>query len=383
MRWTRRIAIVAAGAASIATVLGFAAPANAAYDPQALSLPWNPAGPVHSSLTGNGVVYLGGRLDGTGGIAAIDPATGDLLWTVPTNNDVRALTLSADGNTLYAGGKFSAVDGVTHRHLVAINVADHTVIPNWKAGAAGEVRDLLVYGNDLYLAGKFTAVGGVPHRGIGAVIAATGKPDPAFTFQADNDVLGLAITGSQLLLSGSFSHIGSSFRSNLAMIDLSTNTLTGWAPPKLCSTCDQYWDVQTDGVNAYVGTSGFGGFLGAFDLTTAHQPWRLISTDGDVQTLYLAGDGELYFGGHFAHYVSAFGQGSIDQGVLAAVYTATGRIDTSFRPRIYKTYPGAWAITGTPGKLWVGGDFGGEGVPNNSGGVRNNQKPFLAAYAAL
>jgi len=28
-------------------------------------------------------------------------------------------------------------------------------------------------------------------------------------------------------------------------------------------------------------------------------------------------------------------------------------------------------------------NFGGEGVPNNSGGVRNNQKPFLAAYAAL
>ena len=338
---------------------------------------------MHATLAGDHVVYLGGKLNGTGGIAAVSAATGGLLWMLPADKDVRALALSPDGATLYAGGSFTSVDGVTHRGVVAIDVAQHSVISSWKGAAAGTVRDLVARGGDVYVAGKVTTVGGAPQRGIGALDATTGKRDPAFTFQADNDVLGLAITGSQLLLSGSFSHIGSSFRSNLAMIDLSTNTLTGWAPPKLCSTCDQYWDVQTDGVNAYVGTSGFGGFLGAFDLTTAHQPWRLISADGDVQTLYLAGDGELYFGGHFAHYVSAFGQGSIDQGVLAAVYTATGRIDTSFRPRIYKTYPGAWAITGTPGKLWVGGDFGGEGVPNNSGGVRNNQKPFLAAYAAL
>jgi hypothetical protein len=367
----------------MAAVLSFAAPANAAYSRQALTLPWNPAGPVHSSLASGSVVYLGGKLDGTGGIAAIDASSGNLLWLVPANNDVHSLTLSPDGTTLYAGGKFTTVAGTTHRHLVSINVADHTVNANWKAGAAGEVRDLVVSGNDLIVAGKITNVAGVAHRGIGAVIAATGKADPAFTFQADDDVLGLAVTGTTLLISGSFHHINGQTRNELASIDLATNTLTPWAPAKLCSTCDQYWDVQTDGVNAYVGTSGYQGFLGAFNLTTARQPWPLVSTDGDVQALWLAGDGELYFCGHFAHYVRSYPSNPIDQGVIAAVFASTGRVDTAFTPRIYKTYPGGWTITSAGGKLWLGGDFGGEGITTSTGAVKNNNKPYLAAFPVL
>ena len=388
MRWTRRLALMATAATTIGTVLGFAAPANAAYNPQALTLPWTSAGPVHSSVASNGVVYLGGKLDGTGGIAAVVAGTGSLLWMVPTNNDVRALTLSPDGSTLYAGGKFSAVDGATHRHLVAMNVADHTVLPKWKATAAGEVRDLLVYGSDLYVAGKITKVDGAAHRGIGAVNATTGKPDAAFTFQADNDVLGLAITGSRLILSGAFGRINNIPRSQLASIDLSTKALTSWAPAKLCSGCDQYWDVVTDGTNAYVGSSGLQGFLGAFNLTTGRQPWQIVSADGDVQALSLGNDGRLYFGGHFAHWVQSgyatFNpRNPVSVTNVAALFTATGQIDPDFTPRIYKPYPGVWTISATAGRLWVGGDFKGEGVPRNSGGVKNNNVPFLAAYAGI
>ena len=133
MRWTRRFATVAVVAGAVTTALGLSA-ANAAYTPQALPLPWHPTGAVHSSLAGNGVLYVGGKLDGIGGIAAIDPATGNTLWVVPANKDVRALALSPDGSTLYAGGTFSTVDGATHRHLVAINVADHTVLAELEGG---------------------------------------------------------------------------------------------------------------------------------------------------------------------------------------------------------------------------------------------------------
>jgi hypothetical protein len=373
---------------AVATVLGLAAPANAAYNTQAIALPWNPAGAVHASLAGNGVVYLGGKLDGTGGIAAVDPATGNLLWMVPANKDVRALALSADGSTLYAGGTFSTVDGATHRHLVAIDVASHTVVAKWKAGAAGEVRDLLVHGNDLYVAGKITSVAGVTQRGLGAVNAATGKYDPAFAFSADNDVLGMTMAGNLLLISGAFTHVNGAPRSELASIDLATNTLTSWAPAKLCTSCDQYWDVVTDGTNAYVGTSGLQGFLGAYNLTTGRQPWQIVSADGDVQALSLDSDGRLYYGGHFAHWTQS-GYASFNPRNptavtnVAALFTATGQIDGSFNPRIYKPYPGVWTITITGGKLWVGGDFGGEGVPNSKGVVVNNKKPFLAAYNGI
>ena len=380
MRWSRKLTFLATAATTVGAVLGFAAPAHAAYTEEPISLPWSPAGPVHSGAVGNGVVYLGGKLDGTGGIAAIDAATGNLLWMVPANNDVRALALSADGSVLYAGGNFNAVNGVTHRHLVAINVADQSLIASWKARAGGAVRDLLVRGNTVYVAGKITTIDGVAQRGLGAVDATTGDRDATFGFSADNDVFGLALTGDRLLIAGSFTHVNGSSRSSLAAIDLTTNTLTSWAPQRLCSGCDQYWDVQTDGTNAYVGVSGNGGSMGAYNLTTGQQPWQLIRGDGDIQVLSLPGDGRVYIGGHFGSSIwrGFFPQNPVDAGVVAAVFTSNGQIDTAFTPKIYKSYPGCWVITSTPGKLWVGGDFTGEQANG-----RNNHKPYLAAYPGI
>jgi hypothetical protein len=365
-------------AASLVTVSGMTAPADAAYSDDPIPLPWNPAGPVHSSVPGNGVVYLGGKLDGTGGVAALDAATGALLWQVPANNDVRALALSPDGSVLYAGGSFTAVAGITHRHVVAINAADQSLITSWKAKVAGQVRDLLVRDNTVYMAGRFTSVDGVAQRGIGAVDASTGLRDTTFTYSTDNDAFGLALTGDRLLIAGAFTRVNGIARSSLAAVDLSTNTLTSWAPARLCSGCDQYWDVQTDGTNAYVGTSGRA--AGAFDLTTGQQPWPIIRGDGDFQAVLLSGDDEVYFGGDFAKEIwSGFAkQNVVNASVVAAVFTATGQVDTAFTPRIYKTSPGCWTLTATPGKLWVGGDFTGEQVNG-----QNNHKPYLAVYPGL
>jgi hypothetical protein len=57
-------------ASTVAAVFGFAAPAHAAYTEAPVSLPWNPAGAVHSSVSRNGVVYLGGKLRRRGSTAA-------------------------------------------------------------------------------------------------------------------------------------------------------------------------------------------------------------------------------------------------------------------------------------------------------------------------
>src|ERR1041385_1403933 len=113
-RWR---AMVTTAATLVATVLGFAAPAHAIYTEEPATLAWHPAGPVHSSVSRDGVVYLGGKLDGTGGIAAVDAATGNLMWLLPANKDVRALALSPDGSRLFAGGSFTAVNGQTRKHL--------------------------------------------------------------------------------------------------------------------------------------------------------------------------------------------------------------------------------------------------------------------------
>jgi hypothetical protein len=372
------LALLTTALTAVATVLGLAAPAHAAYSTAPISLPWHPAGAVHSSVSRNGVVYLGGKLDGTGGVAAVNAATGNLLWLLPADNDVRALALSDDGTRLYAGGGFTSLGGVASKHLAAVDLASHSAVPGWKGKAAGMVRDLVVRGNDLYVAGKLTSVGGVAQRGIGALVASTGVRDASFTLAADNDVLGMALTGSTLVISGSFTHVAGVPRNSLASIDLTTNTLTPWAPLRLCTDCTQYWDVQTDGTNAYVATSGNAG--GAFNLTTGAQPWRIIRGDGDFQAVWLPGDGRVYYGGHFGQEIwSGFAkQNVVTASVVASVFIDTGQIDSVWTPKIYHTYPGCWTFTSTDGKLWVGGDFAGEQVNG-----RNNKMPFLAAYPGI
>ena len=78
-----------------------------------------------------------------------------------------------------------------------------------------------------------------------------------------------------------------------------------WSPAKLCSNCDQYWDVQTDGTNAYVATSG--NAAGAFRLATGQPTWKTIRGTGDFQAAWVPGDGRVYYGGHFGEGVWSSG----------------------------------------------------------------------------
>jgi PQQ enzyme repeat len=380
MRLTRRHACLTAVTSVIVGVVGIAAPAHASYTNNPVTLGWHPAGPVHSSASQNGIVYVGGKLDGTGGIAAVDAATGNLLWQIAANGDVRALTLSPDGSRLYAGGGFSTVDGVTHKHLVVINTADHTIVTPWKGTASGMVRDLVVSGDTLFVGGAFAKSDGVANKGIGAMNATTGARVTAFNHVADGDVEGLALTQDSLLLVGTFLHIDGQARSSLAAINLSDYSLSPWAPKRFCTGCDTYWDVQTDGTWAYVGASGYGGNFAAINLTTGAQHWAYVHADGDVQSVFLAGDGKAYLGGHFGTsiYSTANSHNPVAVTVVAAVDMATGQPDPTFTPKFYKTYPGCWTFTSAANELWAGGDFTGE-QQNGS----NNHKPYLAAYPGI
>lgn len=375
MRRMRAGSSLATAVAVVATVLGVAAPASASYSQEPISLPWSPAGPVYSSISRGGVLYVGGALDGTGGIAALDASTGSLLWQLATDDSVRALALSADGRVLFAGGSFATIGGQTRSRLAAIELADHSLVAGWAGSSDGQVRDLAVRGNTLYLGGRIGAVDGAAAQGLAAVDATTGRRRAGFTVRANDAVFGLARSGHRLIVSGKFTRVDGKHRASLAAINLRRKRLTAWAPPRLCPTCSQYWDVKTDGTNAYVATSG--NAAGAYNLTSGSQVWPRIRADGDIQALALPGDGRLYFGGHFGQHVWSLAdpENDVPATLVASVVLATGRIDAGWTPKLYQSYPGVWTLTPTSSALWVGGAFGGEQV-NGS----NNKRPFLAAY---
>lgn len=371
---SRAGAVVGGLVLSLVGALGLASPAQAAYTSEPIARAWVADGPVHSSVGAGDRIYLGGLFNGGGGIVALDSATGALIWSATADGDVRAMALSSDGTRLFVGGGFNTVNGATHRKLAAINVADGTVVPNWRAAAGGVVRDLVVTGDTLFVGGHFGRINGRAQRGLGAIIASTGKPLPGFTTYVDRQVYGLALTSNSLVFSGNYTRVnGTQARSSLAAVSLSTFQLSSWAPRRVCTGCEKYWDVVVTGTNAIVATSGFGGYVNAFSLSSGNTSWRVFA-DGDVQALRLGSDGLLYMGGHFGEFV---GNDTIDRELMAALNPANGSVDPTFHPHFYKKYPGVWTIAETPGVLWGGGDFTG-----TQQGGRNNRVPFFAAFNA-
>lgn len=368
--------VIAGLAISLAALVGLPPSASGAYVNEPAPQAWTAPGPVHALEVVGGHVYVGFYDAGTGsgGIAALDAASGAFEWSASTDGDVRALAVSSNGTRVLAGGKFITVNGTRHRHLVALTAADGSVVTNWRAATGGQVRDLVVDGDTLYVGGTFGATNGVSQRGLGAVYVSTGNRVASFTASVDKNVYGLAKTGSTLIASGSFTLVNNTPRRSLASFDLATGELTTWAPARICSGCHSYWDIAVDAQNVYVGSSGPGGQFAAFDLVTGRQPWPYIHADGDVQAVTVADDGMVYIGGHFAQFVKNTNN---PRTLLAAIDPGTGDVAPDFAPKLYTSWPGVWALSASPSTLYAGGDLTGV----RSGGY-NNHVPYFAAFSA-
>jgi hypothetical protein len=313
-------------------------------------------------------LYLAGTF--SGGIAALNATTGGLVWTANADNEVQSITVSEDGSRVVAGGNFLTVNGQTHKRLVALN-SNGSVVGNWKPSATGKVTSLAVAGDTLYVGGRFGSLSGSHRKGLAAVNLETGQRRQSFDHYVDKPVESLAIGGGRLIVAGRFTQVDGSARASLASINLSNHALTSWAPNRVCSSCLTYWDVATDGVNAYVGASGPGGQMAAYNLNTGQMPWPYVHTDGDVQAVAVGPDGYVYMGGHFAQYVR---NQSYPRTQMANINAATGAVGP-FAPVMYNSYPGVWTVAATPDRLYVGGTFG--GVQENG---ENNHEPFLALF---
>lgn len=365
MKITSRVAAITAGVtlAMIGTV-GFAAAASAAYS----STPsgptgWTPDGPVHAVLNAGAVTYVGGNF--TDGVVEINSSTGAVMWHGDVAGDVRALALS--GSHLLIGGTFTTVGGATHKKLASLDASTGVVNPAWRASAGGTVRDMVINGNTAYFGGVFTRQNGQVQGGLGAVTVDTGKLVPAFNASTDKNVFGLTIAAGRLVISGSFTHVNGAVRNSLASVNLATNALEGWAPARLCSICNQYWDVVVDNNTAFVGTSG--NRLGAFDFSTGAARFH-VNANGDVQALAVSG-GVLYAGGHFGSI------GNQTHGILAAVSETNGAVNANFNPRFVTHYPGVWALAGTASKLYVGGAF------TAAGPTPPKRFPYFAVFSVI
>ncbi|MFB6807688.1 DNRLRE domain-containing protein [Streptomyces sp. NPDC056387] len=345
---------------------------------------WQPNGVVWALAEAGGTVFVGGTFsavrppDGAGGteqpavnFAALDAATGAptscrLSFTVGGGTaTVRALTLSPDKKTLYAGGYFGAVNGTAVSSLAAVDVATCTVKTSFRPAFAATVRALAVTGDTVYAGGDFLTVAGQQRERFAAVDAADGALRP---FRADADEPGRAVEvtpdGAHVLLGGDFFTVNGTDTHALAAVDSTSGALTK-AYPGFIETNSVVKDIATDATGFYTANEGTGG--GVFDgrialnLSDFNQRWRDTCL-GATQAV-LPYQNVLYSASH-AHDCSSVGEYPDGQRhhLLAQPTTGVGKLgwapDTNdgigegIGPRVM-----AVGSKGGVQYLWVGGEF--------------------------
>ena len=204
-------------------------------------------------------VYAGGTFTSINHVtrnylAAIDKSGALLSWNPDANSFVTALCVA--DNTLYVGGGFTSIGGVTRDFLAAIG-ADGTIRPwNPKAFSSTDslatVNAIAVSGSTVYVGGIFTSLSGVTRNHLAAigVDGSLTSWDP----DANQVVNALAVSDGTVFVGGIFGTIGPDTRSSLAAIN-TAGTLLPWnpnanSPPNLQATVDALAIV---GGTVYVG----------------------------------------------------------------------------------------------------------------------------------
>ncbi|MFJ7159935.1 LamG-like jellyroll fold domain-containing protein [Streptomyces sp. NPDC101118] len=292
------------------------------------SLPtWQTNGIVWALTQVNGTVFAGGTFSelrppaGAAGtprtavnFAALNAATGAptacrLSFTATSGTaTVRSLVVSRDKKTLYAGGRFGAVNGVKVSNVAAIDIAGCTPKPAFHPSFSATVRALAVSDTTLYAAGDFSTVQGQTRRKFAAVNAATGALR-AFTANADESGRAVELTpdGKNVLLGGDFFTVNNSSSHALAVADAVSGAVR-----KTYSSFHRLsvvMDIATDATGFYTGNQGNGGGVfdgrAAFDLDGFGERWRDRCL-GATQNVLPYG-GALYIASH-AHNCATEGE---------------------------------------------------------------------------
>lgn len=273
---------------------------------------WQVNGIVWALAEHNGVVFAGGtfsaiRPPGAAAgeqeqealnFAAFDAATGaptdcKLSFTIGSGvATVRALDVSADGQTLYAAGSFGSVNGYATSRVAAVDIATCTPKQNFQAASVnGPVRGMAVSDDTIYLGGDFTSIDQQQRRRF-AALDTTGevrawRSDVA---AGSTDGIGKAVAltpdGTRVVLGGNFRNMQGTASHTMAVVSSITGTLVRAYPlapyscrsgnDPLCEARSTTQNIYADETGFYSAHEGTGGFDGrkAFNLLTNNQRWR-------------------------------------------------------------------------------------------------------------
>ncbi|MGL4176800.1 MAG: fibronectin type III domain-containing protein, partial [Dermatophilaceae bacterium] len=308
------------------------------------------------------------------GVALWDPDTGAFVdWPVQVAGEV--LAAAVDGDTVYLGGDFSAVNGSARRNLAAVSLRTGA-LQAWDPRAFGAVETIAVRASSVYVGGAFdqiqdgigtTAVARVARIGGDGVLDRTWSASIA----ADERVRVIlpAAHTSGVYVGGDFTSLfGTSALGRLALVGTGA---TAVPDPTFRSGSNNgrnrspVFDIDLAGGGSLViASGGGGGGCTRQDAVTGRTVWSYRGT-GDIVAARVLGP-NAYCAGHFNGTASL---GGLDRNKIAEIDLASGAIG-AFAPRVNSAL-GIWALASTPTTLVAGGDFT---------TVSQNLQPHLGAF---
>lgn len=408
----RRFSLVAVAAITLATVPIMSAGTAEALEPpvaftsNALST-WQTNGTVWTLAQQGGTVFAGGTFSrirppgspeggneqAAANFAAFDAATGEptscqLSFTIGTGTaTVRALNVSPDGETLYAGGYFSAVNGTPVNSLAAIDIDTCTPKAGFRPAVAATVRAIVSTNDTVWFGGDFRTVGGQTRERLAAV-SDTGTlkswaPGADLSVRAVN----LSPTADKVIVGGDFFDVNGADSHSLAVVDATSGANFKTYPNGFFHNNSVVKDIVTDDTGFYTAHEGTGGGVfdgrAAFDFDDYGERWRDTCL-GATQSLAVY-DSVLYSASH-AHDCGSMGafpdgrrqhflaQKTDDPTLLPWFPDTNDGIGEGIGPR-------DMVVSGSGGSdyLWAGGEFTTVNGSSQRGLTRFGQGPDLAA----
>lgn len=227
-----------------------------------------PAGTVYGAVSdGNGGHYVYGyfkkiKNENRFGLAHIksDGSLGPLSIKFDRPN---VKTAMIDGTTLYIGGDFSSINGLTRNGAAAIDLASGALL-SWNpdilsggtpsSAASGYVYGFIKSGSSIYIYGQFDWVGGISRVSLALVNATTGSLESWNTSLGPNSRVSKAIiSGSTMYVVGYISSIGGSARQHIGAVDATTGATLSFGSS--ITTDGQIYSMDISGTTIYIAGS--------------------------------------------------------------------------------------------------------------------------------
>jgi hypothetical protein len=327
-------------------------------------------------------------------LLSYDIRTGVLLSFAPViDQQVKALAVSADQTTLYAGGDFTSVNGVKRDRFAAFTIATGA-LTSAAPDLNGSVNAIAVINKTVYLGGAFGQVNGWGRSRLAAIDTPSGALLSTWIPNANSTVRALVPTPdhTRIIVGGSFGTLNAVAAPGMGSLDAVTAAVEPWEINTVIQNSGDgtaILSLSADQDTIYGSGYAYGGgnYEGVFaaDPMTGSIKW-LQDCHGDTYSVAPIGD-QIYSVGH-AHYCSNIGGFPDTQPrtawhwALAATRQPTGFVKKNGQlgahygnfegkpaPSLFNWFPdltqgtftgqsqSAWTVTGTADYLLLGGEF--------------------------